>query len=627
MHRRKYAVWLTVASLGVVFGDIGTSPLYALKLASGIFSPSSADFDLFVTGLISLIIWTVTAIVSVKYLLFITRANNSGEGGIMALVALLSRGRTKKHLFAFAVLGLIGVSLYYGDSVITPAISVLSAVEGISVTAPELSYLVVPLAAVILAGLFLVQRRGTGPISRVFGPIMVVWFLTIAAGGLGQVVQNPAILAALSPLTALQLVMAHPLASLLLMSVVTLAITGAESLYADMGHFGRQPVGAAWFLVVFPALALCYLGEGALVLAHPDAISNSFYLMFPEAVRLHVLILATLATLIASQAVISGAFSLTRQAVQLGYLPRLTIKQTSGRLIGQVYVPAVNLLLFVLVLTIVFAFGSSTNLASAYGVAVSGTLAIDTILFLAVMHRLWNVSILATAVFGIIFLGIDGTLIASNIWKIADGGWLTLAIASVTATILFTWTYGRLVTSREIHASEEPLLAFSSHLKQNSFTQKLPGTAIYIGHHPGMTPSALMATVKDFHELHQKVIVAYVKISHKAHVEPKNRASYASFGDTTDGFAVVTLTFGFHDLLNIPRALELARSQSPELGFDLDTVAYFVSLNRVVVSKRHTLPGILKNLYALLYRNAENSSEYYGLPLEQTTEMQSLVRI
>jgi KUP system potassium uptake protein len=628
-YRKKGVTALAVGALGVVFGDIGTSPLYALHAVFGPIGQRLAINQTNVYGVISLVIWSVTIVVSVKYIGFVMRANNKGEGGIMALVSLIKSGGLRaRYKWLFIMLGLIGVSLFYGDSAITPAISVLSAVEGLKVVQPGLHAFVLPITFIILAALFWIQKYGTGLIGRLFGPVMLVWFTVIALGGGWQVWQHPGVLRALSPLRAVTFFADQPVVAFVAMGAVVLAITGAEALYSDMGHFGRAPIARAWFWLVFPALTLCYMGQGALLLKDPAAMANPFILLFPEAVRFSVVLLATLATLIASQSVISGAFSLTRQAVQLDFLPKLLVRHTSAREIGQIYLPFVNLVLFVAVTVLVFAFGSAAKLAGAYGMAVSGALAIDTMLFLVVMRSLWQRPLRQVIALACIFVPVDLLFVSSNLSKIRHGGWFPLVLAAGIYLLIDTWRRGQQVIKQERKVMEGPLQAFVDKIRSmRPALRRIPGQAVYISHHPDRAPLALHATVDELHELSQKVVLVTVQITDAAHVPEAERAVFDNLRYKDDGISHLTLSYGFHDSPNVPRTLATLRHTSSELNFDPDEAAYFISLSKVVRTSRRNLAGWRKALYSLMARNALSSTDYYKLPVEKTVEMRSLIKL
>ena len=625
--KNKTAAGLTLGALGIVFGDIGTSPLYALKVIFGPIGQHIPINRLNVLGIISLVFWTITITVSIKYLGFIMRANNKGEGGIMALVALVKSSSLRSKWF-FIGLGLVGVALFYGDSAITPAISVLSAVEGLKVIDPSTSIIIPPLTIFVLAGLFWIQKYGTGFIGRLFGPVMTIWFLTIGLAGGWQVWHHPKILQSLSPLSGLHFISSHPLIAFVAMGAVVLTITGAEALYADMGHFGRKPIAKAWFFLVYPALTLCYLGQAQIILSNPETALNPFFFLFPESLRVTIILLAMAATLIASQSVISGAFSLTRQAIQLSFLPRMMVRQTSAREIGQIYVPFVNVTLFIIVTLLVIFFGSSESLANAYGVAVSGTLMADTILFLVIARSFWNKPKSLVALAGVIFISVDTILVTSNSSKLAHGGWLPIIFAAVVLTLISTWLKGQNVISRERKAMEGPLKEYILHLKlkDNPSIIRLPGQAVYIGHHEGLTPLALHAAVEELHELHQKVVIVYVKASTTSHVPEDERAEFNDLG-FADGISQLTLTYGFHDSPNIPKSLKAVRNLSPELDFDPNSASYFVSLTKVVPTKRRNLAGWRKSIYSMMSRNSLSASDYYRLPIDRTIEISTLVKL
>lgn len=618
---------LAIVALGVVFGDIGTSPLYALQAVFGSSGQNLKVNQENVYGIISLIIWSITIVVSVKFIGFIMRADNEGEGGIMALVSLI-KGNAIKHKWFFIILGLVGVSLFYGDSIITPAISVLSAVEGLKVVAPRLNTFILPVTVAILTFLFWIQKYGTAAIGRLFGPIMLVWFLAIGLGGAWRIWQYPGVLRTLSPLTTISFFVNHPLIAFLSMTAVVLAITGAEALYADLGHFGRPPIAKAWFLVVFPALALCYMGEGALILHQPGISNNVLVQLFPASIRVAFVILATVATLIASQAVISGAFSLSWQAVKLEFLPKMLVRHTSIRETGQIYMPFINFLLFILVVALVLGFGSSASLANAYGIAVSGTLAADTILFLVIMRSLWRKSIVAVVLTAIVFLPVDLLFVSSNTQKLLHGGLFPIAIGCITFLLINTWIKGEKIIDAERRAIEGPLPGFIKSLGSlNRPIKRLPGAAVYIGHHPDFVPLALRATVEELHELPEKVVIVTVQTTSAAHVPIENRAIFDDLGNDHDGISHLMLFYGYHDPVNVPKILKSLRASNSELDFDLDKVSYFISSSKIVLSRRHNMAKWRKSLYYLMSRNALSTGDYYKLPIKQTEEMQTPIML
>lgn len=628
-YRKKAMTALAVGALGVVFGDIGTSPLYALHAVFGPVGQHLAINQTNVYGIISLIVWSVTLVVSLKYIGFVMRANNRGEGGIMALVSLIKSGQLPAHYKRWLIIiGLVGVSLFYGDSAITPAISVLSAVEGLKVVAPGLHALILPITFGILAGLFWIQKYGTGVIGRLFGPAMLVWFAVMALGGGWQVWQHPEVLMALSPLQAISFFVDQPAVAFTAMTAVVLAITGVEALYSDMGHFGRPPIARAWFWVVFPALTLCYMGQGALLVARPGAVDNSFVLMFPAVVQFSVVLLAMVATVIASQSVISGAFSLTRQAVQLNFLPRMLVRHTSDRETGQIYVPFVNLALFVAITLLVFAFGSSAKLAGAYGMAVSGTLATTTILFLVIMRTIWGRSRRFVALMACIFGPVDLLFVTSNLSKLKHGAWFPLTLAAVIFLLIDTWMRGRRIIQQERETLEGPLQAFVDEIRSmQPPLKRIPGEAVYISHHPDRASLALHATVNELHELSQKVVLVTVNTTDTAHVPEAERAVFDDLRYKDDGISHVTLYYGFHDSPNIPHALSTLSRTNPELAFDPTKAAYFISLSKVTTTNRHNLSRWRKSLYSLMARNALSTTDYYKLPTERTLEMRSLIKL
>ncbi len=619
---------LMLGAIGVVFGDIGTSPLYALHAVFGQYGLNLDVTQTNVYGIISLIIWAVTLTVSIKYIGFIMRADNKGEGGIMALVAQIKNERSPVRFKGFyIILGLIGIALFYGDSTITPAISVLSAVEGLKVLNGNFDMLIVPATLVLLSFLFWVQRYGTAAIGKVFGPVMLVWFMVIGLAGAVRTLQHPGILHALSPLSALHFAAGQPLVAFLSLGVVILAVTGAEALYADMGHFGRRPIARGWFMLVFPTLMLCYMGQGATVLADSSTLHSPFMALFPQPLQLAVIILATAATLIASQSVISGAFSLTRQAIQLDFLPKMHVIHTSIKERGQIYLPAVNLTLFVGVVLLVVIFGSSARLAGVYGIAVSGTLAIDTLLFLVVARTLWRKPRWYIALAAAVFVTTDALFVLANLTKIPGGGWLPLVLSAGALIVLHTWYKGQAIVTAERRAKEGSLQGFIDKIrKSDPPITRVPGAAVYIGHHSALAPLALHAAVEKLHELHERVVILSVRITTAAHVPEDKRAVFNDLS-YDDGISQLKLSFGYHDTPNIPHELERLQGTQPELDFNLDTLSYFISLSKVVPGNRHNLAGWRKVLYSMMSRNALSTSDYYKLPIERTIEMRSLIEL
>jgi KUP system potassium uptake protein len=624
--KTKKHSFLALSALGIVFGDIGTSPLYGFSVIFGRSGGSISANQTNIFGVISLIIWSIFLVVSIKFIAFIMRADNAGEGGIMSLIAQARTGKGK-HTYTRVLLfvGLVGVVLFYGDSAITPAVSVLSAVEGLKVVAPHLTPLVVPLTLLLIALLFAIQHFGTGLVGKLFGPVMLLWFLTIGICGGWRVWQEPKVLMSLSPTTAIDFFVSHPVLAFIAMGAVVLAITGAEALFADMGHFGRKPIAKAWFYVVFPSLAVCYMGEGSMLIRDPSVAVNPLVLMFPPSLRVPFIVLATLATIIASQSVISGAFSMTRQAVQLNYLPKMVIKFTSAKIGGQIYMPFVNVGLFILVSIIVIAFGSSAKLANAYGLSVSGTLAADTILFLVLVHNIWHKSRLYVFMLALLFIPIDLLFIASSSSKILHGGWFPIAIGAVIFVIMMTWHKGEQIIAAERKKLEGLLRNFVEAIHEHRPPiARIPGAAIYIGHHPQYTPLALHSAVANSHELHEKAVVVSVIVTEEAHVPLNKRVVYDELG-YLDGIAHVSLSFGFHDLIDVPKALKSASHFSSELDFNTDQAVYFVSLARVLKTRRRNMTRWQKSLYCMLDRNALNSADYYKLPPQRTNEIATLL--
>jgi KUP system potassium uptake protein len=628
--RKAAGAALTLGALGVVFGDIGTSPLYALQTVFAADHHSIRPTEAGVYGVISLVFWSITIIVSVKYVTLIMRADNEGEGGIMALIALVQgvrlRGRWTK--WVLVALGIFGASLFYGDGMITPAISVLSAVEGLKVAAPSLESLVVPITLVIITVLFAIQRFGTGAVGRLFGPVMGVWFAVLAVAGVGQIVDEPAILRALSPSYAVSFFVDHPGTAFVALGSVVLAVTGAEALYADMGHFGRPPIRRAWFLFVFPALTLNYLGQGALILGSPKAIENPFFLLMPHWARIPMVLLATVATVIASQAVISGAFSVTRQAVQLGFLPRVTITHTSHEEEGQVYAPGINAILFVAVAALVVGFGSSQSLASAYGIAVTGTLAIDTLLFFVVVRMLWRKPTWLTVLGAVVFLTVDLAFFAANVPKVAHGGWFPLSIALVVFTVLITWQRGRAIVTRNRVEEEGPLRVFVEEVRgADPEVYRSPGTGVFLNANRETTPLALRELFDHVRALPEAVVIMSIETLRVPHVPVEDQVSCDDLGYGDDGISHVTATIGFQDEMDVPRLLRLSAERGLESYVDLENPSYFLSQITIIPTRKPGLARWRKRLFLSISRNSASPVEYFRLPDDRVVTMGSHIEL
>jgi KUP system potassium uptake protein len=626
-HRAGIAA-LTLGALGVVFGDIGTSPLYALQTVFHADHGAVPTSQSAIYGVLSLVVWAVTIIVSIKYVTFVMRADNDGEGGIMALIALIQRAglASRSAKVVLVALGIFGAALFYGDGMITPAISVLSAVEGLQVVSPSLESLVLPIALVILTGLFAIQRFGSGAVGRLFGPVMAVWFGILAVAGLRQVAEHAGILRALSPTYAVQFFVDHAGTAFVALGSVVLAVTGAEALYADMGHFGRRPIRRAWFFLVFPALTLNYMGQGALIVEDPTAIESPFFLTFPEWGRIPMVVLATAAAVIASQAVISGAFSVTRQAVGLGFLPRLTIRHTSRREIGQVYVPGVNWGVFVAVVALVVGFGSSIGLASAYGIAVTGTLAIDTILFFFVVRVLWHKPWWLVIAGAAIFLTVDLAFFSANLTKVLHGGWFPLTIAAAVFVVLMTWQRGRGIVTRNRTEEEGPLRAFVEELRaKDPPVYRCPGAAVFLTASKETTPLAMRANVEHNNTLHRSVVILSIDTLNVPHVPEADQAIIDDLGYRDDGISHVTARVGFQDHIDVPRILSLAVGRGLERDCDPSTASYFLSRMTIVTTDAPGMAKWRKKLFMAVARNSANPVVYFGLPDDQTVVMGSRV--
>jgi KUP system potassium uptake protein len=632
MRRGTAQAALAVGALGVVFGDIGTSPLYTVQT---VFSPSDprpvpvSAGNVF--GVVSLIFWSVTIVVTITYVLLVMRADNDGEGGIMALITLIRRQGapgSRRVAMALAVLGIFGASLFFGDSMITPAISVLSAIEGVKVAAPSVSHLVVPITAAIIVVLFMLQRLGTGVVGRLFGPVMAIWFAVIGACGIRGIVGHPAILRALSPSYAAGFLFGHFTIAFFSLSAVVLSVTGAEALYADMGHFGRGPITRVWLLLVFPACILNYLGQGALILGEPASASSPFFLLVPSWGQLPMVFLAAAATVIASQAVITGAFSVTQQAAQLGYLPRLRIAHTSEKQIGQIYVPWINWALLVAVLALVFTFKSSTALAYAYGVAVTGTITITTLLFFYVVRSQWGRPLWLVAAVAAPLLAVDLLFFAANLTKLPYGGWLPIAVAIVVFTVLTTWQKGReLVTRQRVH-EEGSLREFVVELHDRKPPLlRVPGTAIFLNRGKVTAPLAMRANVEHNHVLHEHVLILAIETVPVPHVAPAARLDVDDLGYKDDRIFHVTARFGYMDTPNVPGLLPLIHRAKLESPLDDSEISYFLSTIEVHRGNRPGMSTWRKRLFLATARLTADAAEYFQLPRDRTVIMGSRIEL
>jgi KUP system potassium uptake protein len=624
---------LYIGALGVVFGDIGTSPLYTIQTVFNPDDPHPVGASIDSTfGIISLIFWSVMIIVTLTYVTLVMRADNHGEGGIMALITLVRRKGVAGSLRTKAVLaglGIFGASLFFGDSMITPAISVLSAVEGVKVAAPSLEDYVVPITAAIIVVLFLFQRVGSAAVGRLFGPIMIVWFSAIAVLGARGVAEQPEILKALSPTYAVGFILDDPSTAFFALAAVVLAVTGAEALYADMGHFGRRPITRAWLTLVFPACILSYLGQGALILDDPSgAIESPFFLLAPGWAQLPLVFLATAATVIASQAVITGAFSVAHQAVQLGYLPRLRITHTSRQSIGQIYVPWINWVLMVSVLTLVFAFQTSVALAFAFGMAVTGTITITTLLFFYLAWKRWRTPLWLVAIGGGALLLVDGLFLAANLTKLASGAWLPLLIGVIAFTVLMTWQRGREIVTRQRERYEGPLRAFIDEINaMKPPLVRVPGTAVFLNRNKATTPLAMRASVEHLHALHEHVVILSIETMPVPYVALADRLVIDDLGYRDDGVTHVGARFGYMDRPDVPEVLRLVEKADIECPLEVDEASYFLS---TIELRRGDVPGLArwrKGLFLATSRIAADAAEYFGLPRDRTIIMGSRVEV
>ncbi|MDN3239600.1 potassium transporter Kup [Glycomyces tritici] len=623
---------LVVGALGVVFGDIGTSPIYALQTLFNPADPHPVPIDdNNVYGLISLIFWSMTLIVTVFYVALAMRADNDGEGGIMALITLIRRHgahRGRRTTLVLAALGIFGAALFLGDSMITPAISVLSAVEGLKVIDPRLDVWVVPITAVIIVLLFGFQRKGTAAIGRLFGPVMIIWFLTLAALGVGGIGHHPEILRALSPAYAAQFLAGHFHIAFFALAAVVLTFTGAEALYADMGHFGRRSITAGWILLVFPSLLLNYMGQGAMILESPANVSGPFFLLAPEWGRAPLTVLATAATVIASQAVITGAYSVASQASKLGYLPRLRISHTSEHEIGQIYVPWINWMLLVSVLTLVFAFRSSASLAYAYGMAVIGTITIVTLLYCYVARTLWRAPRWLVLTGGGLLLAFNLLFLAANTTKLVHGAWLPLVIGITAFTVMVTWQRGREIVTAERLRREGPLDGFLARLQQGEpKVAQVPGTAVFLNRGALTAPLAMRANMERNHVRHATIVVMSVETEPVPRVPDAERVVVRSLGAADEGIVHITARYGYMEPQDVPAALRLAKAQAPGRGLKLRDTTYFLSTIQLRGGPDPTMAAWRKRLFIATAHITADAADHFKLPRDHTVIMGSQIEV
>ena len=611
---------LALGAIGVVFGDIGTSPLYAIQATFTGPHPLPV-VEANILGVLSVMFWTIMLLVSLKYVVIIMRADNHGEGGSMALLALVSELTTQhpKIKWFVTALGVFAAALFYGDSMITPAISVLSAVEGLDLVSHQFKSYIIPVTIIVLTGLFFIQKRGTGLVGMAFGPIMVLWFCSLAVFGIISIAQSPQVLLALNPIYALHFLTADPRVAFLALGAIVLAITGGEALYADMGHFGKYPIRFAWFSFVLPALVLNYFGQGALLLHDPQAIANPFYLLVPSSTLVPMVLLATAATVIASQAVISGAFSIANQSVQMGFLPRMEIRQTSHHAQGQIYVPFTNWSLFMAVVFVVFAFQSSSNLAAAYGIAVTGTMTITTMLIAFVIVLLWRWPLVISIPLIAILLIVDLTYFAANAIKIPQGGWFPLGIALISFTVLTTWKRGRKLLFDEITRQTVPLQAIIGGIND---MPRVSGTAVFLTPAGDGAPSAMLHNLKHNHVLHERNVLLTVVVEDKPYVTKGNRFLIKDLGKD---FYRVKLFYGFMQTPDIPLALELCSTQG--LSFDMMTTSFFISRALIVPSPNPGMMDWRERLFLALSKNAMNAADFFKIPANRVIEMGTRIEI
>ena len=623
---------MIVGALGVVFGDIGTSPIYTLQTLFNPDDPHPVPISVAnVYGVVSLVFWSVMIVVSLTYVTLVMRADNDGEGGVMALITLVRRIGGQSHPKVIAVLstlGILGAALFFGDSMITPAISVLSAVEGLKTVDPGLAELVVPITAVIITGLFLVQRHGTATVGRFFGPVMILWFLVIGVCGARGIAEHPQILRALSPTYALDFMAGHFHIAFFALAAVVLSVTGAEALYADMGHFGRAAITWGWLGLVLPALVLNYFGQGALLLGDQSVVNAPFFLLVPNWAQIPMVVLSTAATVIASQAVITGAYSVASQAAQIGYLPRLRISHTSESSIGQIYVPWINGILWVAVLILVFAFRSSAALGYAYGMAVTGTITITTLLFLYVARTKWHVPMWVIVLGGGALLTVDLLFLAANMTKLFHGAWLPLLIGVVAFTVMTTWQHGRGVVTDVRDRMEGSLRDFVRDLKERrAALPRIPGTAIFLNRGGVTTPLSMKANVDHNHVLHEHVIIVSIETPPVPRVPDSERITVDDLGYRDDGIFFVSARYGYMERPDVPAALRLVDPIDTEGRIDLDNASYFLSKVDLVAGPQHTMAPWRKRLFIAISHMTGDAAGYFGLPLDRTVIIGARVEV
>ncbi|ANY77423.1 potassium transporter Kup [Microvirga ossetica] len=618
-HRSSFWM-LTLGTLGVVYGDIGTSPLYALKESLAAAAAGGTVTREMVFGIVSLILWALIFIVTIKYVLFILRADNNGEGGTLTLMALAQRAMGH-NILVIALLGMVGAALFYGDAIITPAISVLSAVEGLKLASPAFEHYVLPLSLVIMIGLFAVQSHGTARVAAWFGPITAMWFALMALGGILHLADDPSILAAISPTYGIAFLATHGTPGLLALGAVFLAVTGAEALYADMGHFGRRPIQTAWLGFVLPCLALNYLGQGALLLADPGKIENPFFLLYPDWALLPMVAMATVATIIASQAVITGAFSLTQQAIQLGLLPRMEIRWTSETEKGQIYVPKVNFLLLLAVLFLVIMFRSSSALAHAYGIAVTGTMVVTAIMAFFVVWRFWKWPLWASVAVIVPFLLVDMIFLAANALKIPQGGWMPLLVGALLVTLMMTWRRGTRILFEKTRKVDVPLLELIGMLEKSQ-PHRVRGTAVFMTSDPDTAPAALLHNLKHNKILHEQNVVLTVKTEDAPRVADNERVRIEHLGGS---FWRATMSFGYMEAPNIPRGLALLRKQG--FKFDIMTTSFFVSRRSIRPSVHGGMPFWQDKLFISLAKSASDATDFFQIPTGRVVEVGTQVTV